>query len=624
MRKLWRGSLWALSAVGVLSACGGASQTGLDTQEASDGQPAPHSERAGIGLEASRSSGRVSALSTTIDPRRSLAVTETAILSGFTAQSVFDQLAAQNGPGGFSGVQLFRQLWDTQNPAPGKSDLMAVTSYAHCSDNGGTLNGAPYACRPGEGAEANDTTSATLSTYTAVGLYNRFDLAPSDGANCGEYRVVFAKTGGPRNFIIFEAVLPNPQPVRGLEGCRPIQNFWASLTADTNVASRANKLHHFYFDGTDGLGTLLSPIPVIHIDNYGGRSSNTGQVRTNQFIAPPWMLHEFKLQHACFSTSTTSSCATKFTPVTVKTNPFGGLFNPASTDSRAASFQSQFVSQVASLAINDVNTFNYTVPDTFNAGQSDAQTTNVPDNYLAQFGTGASTFRTNIQNQLTALGSSLTPDQIVARAQSQSCGGCHQRSTGTSMGGGITFPLSTGFVQSSEFTETGPDGQRFRISTALTGTFLPHRQQVVVNFLDSPVLGSAFVSQSVPTTMTVGASVPVSLTFRNTGTFAWSANQTFKLGSQQTQDNNTWGFNRVSLSATDIINQGQTQQFSFNVIAPTVPGDYLFQWKLVQDSTATWFGDASPVVIVHVVPSSTCCTPSSDTFCTTQVCPTFN
>ncbi len=26
-----------------------------------------------------------------------------------------------------------------------------------------------------------------------VGLFNRFDLAPADGANCGEYRIVYAK-----------------------------------------------------------------------------------------------------------------------------------------------------------------------------------------------------------------------------------------------------------------------------------------------------------------------------------------------------------------------------------------------------------------------------------------------
>ena len=365
MKQPWRGSLWALSAVGLLGACGGESLTELNARGGSGEEASPHSERAGIGIDASRASGRVSELSTTIDPRRSLAVTETAILSGFTAQSVFDQLAAQNGTGGFTSVQLFRQLWDTQNPSPGKSDLNAVTSYAHCNDNGGTLNGAPYACRPGEGAEANDTTPATLATYTAVGLYNRFDLAPSDGANCGEYRIVFAKTGGPRNFIIFEAVLPNPQPSKGLEGCRPIENFWTSLTNDSSVSSRANKLHHFYFDGTDGLGASLSPVPVIHIDNYGGRSSNTGQVRTNQFIAPPWMLHEFKLQRTCLSSGTSSaSCVTKFAPVTVKTNPFGALFNPASTDPRAASFQSQFISQVASLAVNDVNTFSYSVPDT--------------------------------------------------------------------------------------------------------------------------------------------------------------------------------------------------------------------------------------------------------------------
>ncbi len=434
-------------------------------------QTSPHSERGGIGLVPQQVRAGI-----TVDARRSLAVTETAILSRFTLQQVMDHLVAQNGRTGFSSTQLFRQLWDTQNPAPGQPDLIGS---AHCSDNGGTLNGFAYPCRPSEGQQALLLATTTMASYTAVGLFNRFDLAPTDGAHCGEYRIVFAKTGGGagRNFIIFEAVLPNPRTELGLEGCRPVANFWKDLTTTDSVSARATALRDFYFNGLPGSGFP----PVLHINHYGNNPSGLGQVRANQFMEGPWLLREFKLRRTC----SLVGCTLRFVPATVKTNPFGDLFNPGSRHPLAAEFQNTFFpSQVASLALNNINTFHYDVPDKFNVGQSDSQSFDGVDNYVIQFGTGPSTFRDNIQAQLTALGSTLTPEEIVARAQTQSCGGCHQSSSGMSIGGGLTWPNSASFVHSTEFTEPGPEGDRFQLSPALTDIFLPHRKQVLENYLN--------------------------------------------------------------------------------------------------------------------------------------------
>ncbi|MBN1210376.1 MAG: hypothetical protein JXB05_36320 [Myxococcaceae bacterium] len=595
VQRLFR-SLCAAFFITGLAACGVEAPSAEETQPVAPQEATPHSERAGIGIAPEFNERTLSAFVGVIDARKTLAVTDRTILASFPLQAVFNQLATQNGTTGFTSTQLFRQLWDTQNAAPGQGDLHLVTNYAHCSDNIGQLNGFPYVCRPAEGAEAVDTTPATMATYEAVGLYNRFDLAPVDGANCGEYRIVYAKrSGGGRNFIIFEAVLPNPQPTLGIEGCRPIANFWRNLSDDTSVTSRATKLRAFYFEGRDVSTNQILSMPVVHFDNYGNRTGNTGQVRTNQFRGGPWMLHEFKTQRTCG----TSGCILKFVPVTVKTNPFGGLFNPSSADTRAAQFQSHFLTQVASLAVNNINTFSYAVPDSFNSGQSDAQSGGVPDDYVAQFGAGASTFRTNIQSKLTAIGSTLTPDQIVARAQAQSCGGCHQRSNGAPLGGGLTFPSSAGFVHSSEFTEAGPDGERFRISPALTGTFLPHRQQVLASYLDTPVRNAGFVSQSVPTTVLAGRSFTVSITMKNTGTHAWTAGKSFKLGSQAPQDNTTWGVSRVLLGANEVIHQGQQKTFTFTLTAPTTPGQYAFQWRMLQEAVV-WFGGFTPLTTINV------------------------
>lgn len=421
-----------------------------------------HSDRGGIGIESQAEA--VTAPLLALDLRRSFAVTDSAILSAFTLSAVLGQIGA---PTAQTADPLFRQLWDTQNPAPGLAGLPGP----HCSDNGGLLNGFSYPCRPAEGAQASPASSTNLASYSAVGLFNRFDLAPSSGADCGEHRIVFAKTGGGagRAFIIFEAVLPNPRPNKGIEGCRPVVDFWASLSEDNDQSSRAGKLQSFYFNGLPGFS------PVVAADNYGIRG---GQVRLNMFITPPWFLRELKSTRDC----ALGPCRVVWAPVTVKTNPFGGLFGSATSDRRAQEFQQSFFpSQVASLASGDVNTFNYTVPDSFNAGGSDAQSFGL-DDYGQQLA-GNPAFRTAIAAELSRIGSSLSPESIVARAQALSCGGCHQRSVGADLGGGISFPLSAGFVHASEFVETGPDGARFRLSSALTDTFLPFRASVASAFI---------------------------------------------------------------------------------------------------------------------------------------------
>ncbi|WP_224365140.1 hypothetical protein [Hyalangium versicolor] len=413
-----------------------------------------------------------------VDPQRSLAVTDDAILSKFTLQTVMDQLVGTSGVP-TTALDLFHQWWDTERPAPG------LGAGPHCDSPGiANMNGFPYPCRPAEGGQAlvdpfiNATTNP--NAYLPVGLFNRFDLAPANGANCGEYRIVFAKRSGitnPRDrlFVIFEAVLPNPTPALGLEGCRPVANFWAGLTADADVNSRGDKLHDFYFLGLPGF------MPVFHVDNLGNRASNTGQVRINQFMQPTWNLREFKIRKNCGA----GACTVQFTPVTVKTNPGGILFNPGSTHARTADFQNVvFPDQVASLAVNDINRFGLSIPDAFNSGQSDEQ--NPQENhYVNQFGAGPSPLRANIQNKLSAIGSTLTPDQVVARAMALSCAGCHRLSNGANLGSGIIWPPSLGFTHTSELTDPGPDGPRHRLSPALVGTFLPHRKEVLDTFLSA-------------------------------------------------------------------------------------------------------------------------------------------
>jgi len=423
---------------------------------------------------------------TTIDPRRSLAVTEQTILSRFSLQRVMNQLVQQSGVPGLTATALFQQWWDTQNPNPG--------TYAgpHCDDTvttgiGSTLNGYPYLCRAGaEGAQVSCDPFAAGSTcsYIPVGLFNRFDQAPENGAHCGEYRIVYAKESGvtttsDRNFLIFEAALANPHPQQGLKGCQQIVSTWANLTSENDIQARASALENFYFNGQGDVS------PVVSISNFGDNALGAGQIRTNQFsnTTTNWSLREFKLYRSCTGASCTSL---RFTPVTDKNNAYGPLFDPSSTYATASAFRSFFPSQVANLNASAVTGLDISTDDVFNTGQSQASGATAAEmHYSTLFGTAPSSLRTDLQTQLTALGSTLTPDDIVARAQALSCAGCHKLSNGAALGGGLTWPTSLGFTHVSEsLTEVVNGETRYLISNTLLSQLLPARQQIFEDFLN--------------------------------------------------------------------------------------------------------------------------------------------
>jgi hypothetical protein len=429
-----------------------------------------------------------------IDARRSLAVTEQPILERFSFERVMNRLVAQSRIPGLTATQLFQQWWDTQNASSNRSD------GPHCDDVvdgelGTTINGFPYTCRntPEEGAQATcNPFKDQACAYMPIGLFNRFDLAPKDGATCGEYRMVFAKKSGQtngrdRNLVIFEAAMPNPEPRKGLEGCRPIVNFWAELSTVSSIKKRARMLEQFYFEG------LSRSVPAaIDIRHYGANEHGAGQVRTNQFVQDIpttriWSLREFKLDYQCKRVSRfKQSCSLEFVPVTDKNNPYGPLFAPESEKSSDAQveFQAEFVSQVKSLAVDDPAAISMSTPDEYDSAQSQANASEESD-LLVQFENGgrlAEAIQTELDN--LGLGTKLEPMDIIARAQTQTCAGCHHISNGTDLGNGLIWPASQGFTHVSERDPEVVNGvTRFTISDALTGTFLPARKTLMEQFL---------------------------------------------------------------------------------------------------------------------------------------------
>jgi hypothetical protein len=118
---------------------------------------------------------------------------------------------------------------------------------------------------------------------------------------------------------------------------------------------------------------------------------------------------------------------------------------------------------------------------------------------------------------------------------------------------------------------------------------------------------SAFVSQSVPTSMVVGSRVPVSMTFRNTGSSTWPVpGGAYVLSSSNAANAANWEVSMIPLPAP--VPVGATVTFTFHVKAPDAPGTYNFQWQL-EDGT-TFFGAASPNVPIKVVPPSAISTKS--------------
>lgn len=106
---------------------------------------------------------------------------------------------------------------------------------------------------------------------------------------------------------------------------------------------------------------------------------------------------------------------------------------------------------------------------------------------------------------------------------------------------------------------------------------------------------AAFVSTDIPNTMIAGQTYTVKITVRNTGKFAWTAANRYKLGAVGETD--PFAASRIYLSATESINVNSTKVFTFTMKAPETAGTYVTDWRMLQERT-TWFG---PVLVSKTV-----------------------
>lgn len=103
--------------------------------------------------------------------------------------------------------------------------------------------------------------------------------------------------------------------------------------------------------------------------------------------------------------------------------------------------------------------------------------------------------------------------------------------------------------------------------------------------------------QEVPTSMIAGRTYRVKYRFRNGGNTTWSSAGGYSLGSWNPANNTTWGVGRVPVR--DQVPGGIGALFEFDVVAPSLPGTYGFQWRMVEEGVE-WFGEPTPNVQIVV------------------------
>lgn len=414
------------------------------------------------------------AANTPINP--SLVVNDPTVLARFSFTRVMDQLRASADVSSAQSTRALFQAWMRTFTVSGQSGA--------CNDPTVDPNHFGMACPRGPESKlsvVDPFASNAAVRFRPVGLFNRFDLAPANGANCGEYRIVFAMSStdptiGGRGLINFEALLPNPTPQDGIAACLPVAQFWQALGTDPSPVSRAAKLEAFYFGGTAVPGFP----PVVAAQSYGLARGATaehgfGQIRTNFFIdLVEWQLREFKTRRSCSDSNDAATCRLVIEHVTNKANPAEELFGNGHP--KSASFQSQFLAQIPRLAVDDPSLITMAPADTFNEYESVSSALNVKyveftfPELLSAIGT-----------RLTGMGSTLTATDVLNRATTQTCAGCHQVSNNVALGRGLRWPPSLEFTHIDE---------NHALSQALLTTFLPHRRRVLESFINARCSGA--------------------------------------------------------------------------------------------------------------------------------------
>ena len=367
----------------------------------------------------------------------------------------------------FSFEAVMQKIIDTSNHTYGTDPLDFYQTWwsAFSSQCTMQLNGWDTTCSDAElGLQENDpfTDPDSPDGYVPAALFNRFDLAPSDGSDCGEQRIVFGKRSGltvpfDRNMIIFEARLPNPTP-GDLAGCTPLVAAWQQAADAATLEQRADILEALYFSDDH-----LPDFPAV-LDAANFRDGR-GQVRTNTrlLFEDDWVLRQFQLKTICIGQ--TALCIEYLFQTPTADVPHPSLVD--GTSPLGGAFQLEFLARVEPLAADANAPLEW--PTTYIGPESRVDPS---FNYTALM---SETFASNINTVLASIGSTLTADDVMNRQMGQTCHGCHNMTANVDLGGGESGAASLGFQHVDEHGN---------MSHGLLTRFLPERQALVEAFLD--------------------------------------------------------------------------------------------------------------------------------------------
>jgi hypothetical protein len=400
-----------------------------------------------------------------IDPARVLMETNVDALSNISLFDVFGALAS-NGGQASDPERLYQEILDSYASA----DQARLPDAIHCGDettNGvPSLNGFPIECDRFEHLNID-----RQGDFFPTAFVNRMDLAPANGAHCGQQRVIFANNSFNRMFMILEAQIPNPNPELGILGCAPLAQFWLNQNEIDDPIERGARLAEAFLFGhpelvEQGFGPFYTATNL---------TVGSGQIRTNQFDSSPWTLREFKLA--------LEDGSLRAIPFPVAESPNGNLWDEGIDEPSGPACRENFLSALQGLITNDPSQMSFVV----NHECKDAESRNdFSQDYGSRMSQG---LRQEID--LAVEGTGLNADDIANRAQfAGSCIGCHEESFGRFLGNGVSAPFSNSFVHVQEFFVQceNEDGLCFQPSPALTDVFLPSRLQVMGNLLQIPII----------------------------------------------------------------------------------------------------------------------------------------
>ncbi len=126
---------------------------------------------------------------------------------------------------------------------------------------------------------------------------------------------------------------------------------------------------------------------------------------------------------------------------------------------------------------------------------------------------------------------------------------------------------------------------------ALDDPGVPGEGSYGVAAITPPNWDAALYSDTIPASMTVNRSYPVSVTLTNTGTKIWTSARKIMLGAQGA-DATGCGPEWVNITPeSTVVSPGKTFTFSFTINAPSSAGSYTLNYQMVRDvAPRLWFG----------------------------------